>query len=360
MILDAAITRRLSSRFTLDVSLAVHPGVTILFGASGSGKSTLLRCLAGLEQPDTGRIAVAERVLFDARTGQNMPVPARQVGYVFQHLALFPHLTVAENIGYGLSRLPAAVVRERVAGIAESFRIQHLLGQRPGLISGGEAQRVALARALVTDPLFLLLDEPLSALDHATQSRIIADLRAWNTERRIPIVYVTHSHREVYALGERVVVLDQGRVVADGTPDAVMSAPAADAIAQLAGYENVFDATIVRANRDSGTMECAIGDGVEVEVPLFAATPGTTITLAVRAGDILLATEQPRGLSARNVIMGQVQSLRPEGSTIVAHVEAGRQFEVHLTRGAVETLGLMPQTNVWLVIKTHSFRRVAD
>jgi molybdate transport system ATP-binding protein len=286
-------------------------------------------------------------------------VPQRRIGYVFQGLALFPHLTVADNIGYGLASLDAAERRRCIEAIAGSFRIAHLLTQSARAISGGEGQRVALARALVTDPHLLLLDEPLSALDYATQSRIIADLRAWNTRRRTPVLYVTHSQREVFALGERVLLLDHGRVVADGTPDAVMTAPAEDPIAQLVGYENVFDARVIRGNDESGTMECQIDGGVEIEVPLFAATPGSALTLAVRAGDILLANEQPRGLSARNVIRGSIRSLRFEGRTVVAEVEAGRTFEVHVTPGAVQTLGLAPATQVWLVIKTHSFRRVA-
>jgi molybdate transport system ATP-binding protein len=357
--LSATIRRRLSERFTLDVSFEANAGVTILFGASGSGKSTLLRCLAGLERPDRGRIAVGARVLFDTGDGHNVAVAARHIGYVFQGLALFPHMTVSDNIGYGLAHLEAAARRARVERMAESFRITHILDQKPTAISGGEGQRVALARALVTDPSLLLLDEPLSALDYATQSRIIADLRAWNAERRLPVIYVTHSQREVYALGERVLALERGRIVADGTPDAVMTMPAEDPIAQLAGYENVFDATVVGTNDASGTMECRLDGDVEIEVPLFAAAPGSTLTLAVRAGDILLANEQPRGLSARNVIRGTLRRLRTEGRTVVAEVEAGRLFEVHVTPGAVQTLGLRSATDVWLVIKTHSFRRVA-
>src|SRR5262249_43403301 len=152
-------------------------------------------------------------VLFDSRTAVAVEPSRRRVGFVFQHLALFPHLSAADNIAYGLATVPAGERRQRVARIATSFGIHHLLDRRPGEISGGERQRVGLARSLVTDPEILLLDEPLSALDHTTQSRIIADVRRWTAARAIPILYVTHSQREVFALGERVLVLQEGRII---------------------------------------------------------------------------------------------------------------------------------------------------
>ena len=163
-------------------------------------------------------------------------------------------------------------------------------------------------QSLVTDPAVLLLDEPLSALDHATQSRIIADLRAWNAARRIPILYVTHSLREVFALGERVLVLEKGRVTADGTPQDVMHAPPHESIAQLAGFENILNGTVTALRPDLGTMECALaGTNAEVEVPLGALPVGSKVRLAVRAGDILLATAPPQGLSARNILPGTIR-----------------------------------------------------
>ena len=147
----------------------------MIFGRSGSGKTTLLRAIAGLARPDAGRVVVGERVWFDANGSVNVPVRQRRMGFVFQQLALFPHLTAAENIGYGIADLPQEQRRSRVEAIASSLHIRDVLARKPNALSGGERQRVALARALVTEPSLLLLDEPLSALDHATQSRIIAD-----------------------------------------------------------------------------------------------------------------------------------------------------------------------------------------
>jgi molybdate transport system ATP-binding protein len=222
MNLSVRLRKRLSDSFTLTVDFAATPGVTIVFGESGSGKTTLLRSIAGFARPDHGRVAIGERLLYDGASGIHVDPSLRRVGFVFQDLALFPHLSAAQNIEYGLSTLDRAERRRRTATIAESFDIADVLGRRPKQISGGERQRVGLARTLVTNPDVLLLDEPLSALDRKTQSRIMADLQRWNAEHQIPILYVTHSTREAFALGDRVLVLDDGAIVADGAPDHVI------------------------------------------------------------------------------------------------------------------------------------------
>src|SRR5882672_2593593 len=252
------LRKRLGKDFELDVSVSLPQGITILFGPSGAGKTTLLDCIAGLTRPDAGRIAIAGNALFDSSLGINVPPQRRRVGYVFQDLALFPHLSVEGNVEYGLSSLQAQERRRRSAAILESFRITHLRARRPGQISGGERQRVALARALVIDPGILLLDEPLAALDAATKSKIVEDLRAWNQEHRIPVVYVTHSRDEVFALGERAIVLENGRPIAQGTPHQVMTAPRQETVAQLAGFENIFDARVMAVHEDRGTMVCQV------------------------------------------------------------------------------------------------------
>jgi molybdate transport system ATP-binding protein len=339
--------------FQLDVNFVVPPGITILFGASGAGKTTLLNCIVGLAEPEAGRIVVANRVLFAHDLA--LPVQQRRIGYVFQDLALFPHLTVKQNIHYGLVGLTTSERDRRAALMLGSFRIAHLVGRKPAEISGGERQRVALARALVTDPCLLLLDEPMAALDAATKSKIIEDLRAWNQAHGIPIVYVTHSREEVFALGERVLVLEHGRIIAQGTPHEVMTAPRQETVAQLAGFENVVDATVVAAHEDRGTMTCRLAaGGVELETPLVRAEVGSSLRVGIRAGDILLATAPPQGLSARNVIAGRVVSLAQRDVIVVARVNCGVEMEVHLTLAARDALHLQPGRDVWLVVKTHS------
>jgi molybdate transport system ATP-binding protein len=208
--------------FALDVEFTAPPGVTILFGASGSGKTLTLKAIAGIVRPDAGHISVGGETLFDSARGVNLPIRARRVGYVFQNLALFPHLTARENVEFPAGRLPRAERRERAMSLLEQFKIAHAAGRRPRDISGGEAQRVALARALAAEPRLLLLDEPLSALDEPTKLDIVADLREMNRNLRLPVLYVTHSRDEALALGERAIVYGRGRVVAAGEPREVL------------------------------------------------------------------------------------------------------------------------------------------
>jgi molybdate transport system ATP-binding protein len=344
--------------FELDVACSIPAGINILFGPSGAGKTTLLDCIAGLATPDSGRIAIGANVLFER--GRSVAVQNRKIGYVFQDLALFPHLTVEKNVHYGLAGLDARERHLRTDSMLESFRVAHLRARKPGEISGGERQRVALARALVTEPCLLLLDEPLAALDAVTKSKIVGDLRVWNRAHRIPILYVTHSREEVFALGERVLVLEAGRIIAEGTPHEVMTAPRQETVAQLAGFENIFDATVSAAHPDRGTMTCHLaGSGVELETPLVRAEVGSTLRVGVRAGDILLATIRPEGLSARNVLPGRMVSLEQRDVIVVARVDCGVSMEVHLTLAARDALHLEAGREVWLVVKTHSCHLMA-
>ncbi len=350
-----------SPSFVLDVSLEIPSGITILFGPSGAGKSTLLDCIAGLLRPDAGHIKIGEDSLFDSEARVNVPTQRRRMAYVFQSLALFPHMTVVENVAYGLVDLIADQRTQRIADILQAFRVENLGKRRAGEISGGEKQRVALARSLVTLPRVLLLDEPLSGLDAELKASILDDLRAWNAAQRIPILYVTHTRDEVDALGERVVVLDHGRVINEGLPHEVLDAPRRKRLAQAAGFENLLDATVVELREADGVMRVRLEGGVsEIEVPLGYAVPNDRVKIAIRAGDILLATQPPVGLSARNILEGKIVSLEPRGTLVVARVEAGVMFTVHLTPGAVRALELIAGKPVWIVLKTHSCHLVSD
>ena len=341
--------------FELDITFTLAPGITIIFGPSGAGKTTLLDCIAGLTIPDSGTIKVGDRILFDRDT--NLPTQNRRIGYVFQDLALFPHLTARNNVEYGLTGNER---RQKADAMLEAFRIAHLRDRKPKEISGGERQRVALARALVTDPCVLLLDEPLAALDASTKSKIIDDLRAWNAAHGIPILYVTHNREEVFALGDRVLLLKNGRIIADGTPHGVMAASRRESLAQLIGFENIFHTGVVAAHEGRGTMTCRIaGSNVELETPLVRAETGSTLLVGIRAGDILLATVQPTGLSARNIIPGRLLSLEQRDVIVAARVNCGVEMEVHLTLAARDSLQLRPGREVWLIVKTHSCHLMA-
>jgi molybdate transport system ATP-binding protein len=362
--LRAVIVKREAAEereFVLDVEFCAEPGFTILFGPSGSGKTTLLDCVAGLRTPDSGSIKAGERLLFDSEVRVNLSPAKRRIGYVFQDLALFPHLTIKKNVEYGLASFSRSDREARARAILQSLRIAALAGRYPKQVSGGERQRAALARTLVTDPAVLLLDEPLAALDVATKSRILDDLRAWNAAHHIPILYVTHNREEVFGLGERVIVLDQGRILVQGTPHEVLDAPQRETVAQLAGFENIFDAIVEGVHADRGTMSCSISHyastskrSVLLETPLVRARTGEALRIAIRAGDILLAAERPVGLSARNVVAGKMVSLETRGVIVSAHIDCGVDMEVHITLAARDFLQLAPGQPVWLVIKTHS------
>jgi molybdate transport system ATP-binding protein len=347
--------------FNLNVHFRALAGFTILFGASGAGKTTLLDCIAGLSDPDDGRIAVGGEDLYDSEKKRNVAAWKRRIGYVHQDLALFPHLTAEENVAYGLRALSAAEQKTRSREMLDAFRIDHLRDRRPAQISGGERQRVALARALVTEPRALLLDEPLAALDRPTKSSLVGDLRRWNQHHRVPILFVTHNGEEVFALGDEVIVLDAGRIVAQGQPHEVMRAPRLETVAHLSGFENIFDATVLALHEARGTMTCQLGTcrlgsgAVELETPLVRAEVGSRLRVGVRAGDLLLATEHPRGLSARNVLPGTIRRLEQRDVIVSAMVDCGgTEFEVHLTLAARDALQLGPGKSVWVVVKTHS------
>jgi molybdate transport system ATP-binding protein len=348
-----------SPPFVLEIAEEFPPGFTVLFGPSGAGKSTLLDCIAGLARPDEGRIAIEGEAFFDAARRICLEPQNRRVAYVFQSLALFPHLSVEGNVGYGLATLSAPDRRKRIEAIQVAFHIEHLRQRKPAELSGGEKQRVALARSLVTGPRILLLDEPLTGIDAALRESILQDLRAWNTANRIPILYVTHNREEVDAIGQRVIALLDGQVQKSGAPRAVLDAPRSAALAQAAGFENLLPAQVVEHHPEDGVMRVILKpQTTELEIPLGKAEPGSSLQVAIRAGDILLATEPPRAISARNILPGSIEKMEARGSIVVVEVQAGSRFTVHVTPGAEKSLQLVPGKKVWLVVKTHSCHAV--
>ena len=211
--LEVRVKVSAARRVHIDVDFEIAPGVTALFGASGVGKSTLLLVLAGLFQPDAGRIRLGQRVLFDTQARVNMPPERRRTALVFQSLALFPHLTVLENAAYGIPRDVSSAERlQRAKGWLARMRVEHVAERKPPTLSGGEAQRVALARALASEPRALLLDEPLSALDEALSARLGEELRELTRELALPTLLVTHDRSDAQLLAARALVMREGRV----------------------------------------------------------------------------------------------------------------------------------------------------
>ena len=247
--LEIRIVARLAG-FTLDVEWTAGDGVAVLFGPSGAGKTLTLQCLAGLLRPDAGRIVVDGRVLFDAATGVDVRPQARRVGYVFQGYALFPHLTVAENVAFGLRDAPRARREAKTTEVLARLGLADFADRRPRELSGGQRQRVALARALATDPALLLLDEPLSALDAPLRRALRDELRALLADWGTAAVLVTHDFTEAYRLGDRIVVYDAGRVVQSAPRSELLWRPASESVAHIMGIRNVLQGTVVKATPD--------------------------------------------------------------------------------------------------------------
>jgi molybdate transport system ATP-binding protein len=346
-----------SGRFELDIEFEAPSGFAILYGASGSGKTTTLKSISGIVRPDAGRISIGEEMLFDAERRLDLPIRKRGVGYVFQDLALFPHLTVRGNVEFGMSDIPHRDRRVRAENMMDALRISHTARRKPREISGGEAQRVALARALSCKPRILLLDEPLSAIDEATKLGIISDLKSINRELRLPILYVTHNREEAISLGESVIVFEGGRVVARGEPLKVFGAPVTASVARLTGIENIFAGRVVARSESGGTMTVEISDESGrclVDVPFGNQAEGERVTVAVPSGDILLATEEPRSTSLRNRLRGRISSIDDKVNRTVVSVQSGVIWNASVTRQAVKELSLSEGGEVWLAFKTHS------
>ena len=350
-------SRKAAGGFLLDVDFDAPSGITILFGASGSGKSTTIKSIAGLIRPDSGSIMANGHTLFDSQLAIDVPIRDRRVGLVFQSLALFPHLSALHNVEFPIADVPGRERRTRALEIMERLGIKHTAVRRPCDISGGEAQRVALARALASKPRLLLLDEPLSAIDEATKQGIIADLKMINRELRLPIIYVTHSRGEAVALGDHLIAYEHGRVVTAGEPLEFFEGPVMATVARLTGVENVFEGVVVQRSPDAGIMTVTANDesgSCYLDIPLARLNQGDPVKVAIRSGDILLATENLRFTSARNILCGSVTAIEEKGDYSIVRVKSGVIWAVSITRQAAEELSLSKGQIIWLAIKTHS------
>jgi len=342
------------ARFVLDVELTSRARSLGIFGPSGAGKSSLLEALAGWRRPAAGRIAVDGTVFHDSAAGLDLPIEARGIGYVPQDALLLPHWSVGRNVRAGAERNGAADERlfERTVAILE---IGPLLERSSLHLSGGERQRVALARALVSRPTLLLLDEPLGSLDLPLRRRILPYLIRVREEFDLPTVFVSHDATEVQALCEEVVVLDQGRAVAQGAPDEVLRrAPDGER-----SFDNVLAGTVTELG--GGGASVALAAGGRAQVPARGLARGDRALFAIGSDEILIALDAPSRISARNVLAAQVErveSARDDVVRVDARLEsgAGARLSVTITRSSAEELGLRPGQGLFLVFKTSSCR----
>lgn len=350
--------RKVRQEFELQAAFtAPTPGVIALFGRSGSGKTTLVEMLAGLLPPDEGAVQLADTVLTDTARGIDVAPERRRIGYVFQDARLFPHLSVAGNLRYGLRRAAHAPQVTRFDEVVPLLGLETLLQRRPHQLSGGERQRVALGRALLSQPQLLLLDEPLAALDFPRRQEVLPYLEALRDWLSIPMVYVSHQFEEVLRLATYIVLLEAGRVLAAGPVDEIsLRAELRSVIApDLVGA--VVNGTVAALDAAGGTVELSVGSGT-LRVSLPALPLGTRVRVQLLARDLILATQPVQGLSVRNALRGTVTEITPDelASVLVKVDVGGPVLLARITATAREALNLQPGDAVWALVKAVSTR----
>ncbi len=344
--IEIAIRKRVGG-FTLAPELCVGQEIVTLFGHSGAGKTLTLEAIAGLIEPDEGTIQLGGSVVFDAARRIRVPPHARNTGYLVQNYALFPHLTVAQNIGYGIAHLPK---RERRARIHEFLRLLHLEeleDRRPGEISGGQSQRVALARALARRPPVLLLDEPFAALDPGSRTALRQELRHLARELGLSVLLVTHDLTEAYSMGERMAVIDRGAILQVGPRDEVLNRPRTVRAAELLNVRNILPGRVLDRDGTSMTVETAVG---RIEVAHGSGPPGAAVHAAIRADRILLERRERPSAHHTNRLAGTIVSETAYGSSHTlfvrvegARTEAAHHLEVDVPAHPYEVMGVARQ-----------------
>ena len=323
--------------------------LTVVFGPSGAGKTTLLRCLAGLERPDNGTIRFDSEVWFDRAQPIFIPPQKRNIGYLSQDYALFPHLTTGQNIAYGLRSRSRA---EREARVSELVRMLELTGiekRLPRELSAGQQQRVALARAVARRPRLLLLDEPLSALDAPTRGRLRSELRRSLLQLGIPALLVTHERSEALALGDNLIVMENGAVLQCGPVQDVFSRPQSVAVAEIVAMETVQPGRVVEFKENLVTVEVGMArlTALGQELPTGAAD----VFVCIRGEDVILMKGADQPASPRNHLPATITAITPEGPIMRVSLDCGFALSALLTRQASEEMALQPKARVWVLIK---------
>ncbi len=348
------------SAFKLDVDLQLPgQGITAIFGPSGSGKTTLLRAVAGLENNQQGRIQIGAHIWQDTQQGIDLPTWKRSLGYVFQESSLLPHLSVTDNLNFGLKRAlktsgnAQTDVAKALFPSIELLGIGSLLQRMPDQLSGGERQRVAIARAIAMQPQLLLMDEPLASLDAARRQEIFPWLSKLRDELKMPMLYVTHSAEEVSRLADHLVVLDQGQVKAQGPVSGVLTqvvnpvVVGEDAGALIAGYIGAVDTQwhLSRVDFDGGCVWMRDA-GLAV---------GKAVRIRILARDVSLATSEPQNTSIQNQLRGSIQSITSDAhpSQVMVVLKCGaEEVLARVTRRAVDELALQVGQPVWAQVKS--------
>src|SRR5579871_229460 len=351
--LRVAVRKRLST-FELDVDFELPtPGVAALFGPSGCGKTSTINAIAGLLEPDTGRIELDGEVLLDRVRGVSLPSEQRRIGYVFQDVRLFPHLSVAGNLRYALKRAPPTHFVS-LADVIALLELESLLERRTHHLSGGERQRVAIARALLSQPRLLLLDEPLASLDRERREEVLPYLESLRDRLAVPMVYVSHQFDEVLRLATHVVLMQAGRALAEGSIGTISLDRRLRTLIGPDAVGAVIDGSVI-GNDPSGLTRVAVGRG---ELKLAAApwAPGAPVRVQLLARDVILATRPAEQLSVRNQLAGTVSAIEPDDAyaDLVSIEVGGATILSRVTKAATRELGLVPGLSAWALIKSAS------
>jgi len=339
--------------FALDVAFAAGDArVTALFGPSGSGKTSIINAIAGLVRPAQGRIVIGDRVVLDTAAQVFVPPRERRVGYVFQDARLFPHMTVEKNLLFGWRRSAVKSSPDEIAHVIALLGLEPLLMRYPAALSGGEKSRVALGRALLASPEILLLDEPLAALDAARRNEILPYLEELRDEARLPMIYVSHAFDEVARLAHEIVVLKDGRVTQQGSVFKLATALDARTTLGAPPLGAVLDVDLV-AHRDPEALSILGFDGGMLTVPQIARSAGVRLRARIRAEDIMLATEEPRAISANNVLAARVIAIaQSDGPNADVQLACGQvRLVARITRASVKRLALAEGQSVFAVVK---------
>ncbi len=335
----------------LRLTCPIQPaGVTVLFGPSGSGKSTLLSLLAGLKRPHEGRIQFGAEVWFDR--GRLVPPHRRSAGLLFQDYPLFPSMTVAENIGYGVRSLSRKERLEEVDLWMKRFKLEGKEALFPHVLSGGERQRVALAQTLAARPRLVLLDEPFSALDDPTRVLLRQEVKKWLIASKIPVVMVTHDVSDALALGDTLLILSHGEILQRGAPVEVMKHPASAKVAQIVGIENLLSGTVVQVDGEVLTLE---SDSIRL-VAIGSAKVGQVGFICIRSDEIILERGSLAQTSARNRLVGHVVARVSLPSQVRVVLDCGIHLEAVITGQAADELNLVPGAAVTAVMKASSVK----
>jgi len=342
----------------LDVDFRVEPGELLaLVGPSGSGKSTILRTIAGLHRPENAWVTVRRTTWLDTEIGLDIPPHRRPVGIVFQSYALFPHMTAVENVAAAIHDVPKGLRMEEARRLLDLVNLGDLGDRKPGQLSGGEKQRVAVARALARHPHVLLLDEPFSAVDRATRERLYSEIAALRKYLEMPAILVTHDMNEAQLLADRMLVIETGRTVADGSTAAVMSDPGALKVMGIREAASLLTARIAGQEPDGMTrLQTAVGP---IWLPQSAGIEGAEVRIRILAHEVLLARERPEGLSAQNILPAIVLNLCPgEGPTVMVRLAVGEDhIMAQITQRAAEALALAPGDHAHAILKVMSIAR---